>query len=276
MKTTIKTIHLKMILVFSVVVVMLASGSLSQANMVVVTPSSMDNWAFYSTDNGGIINLGSGVGQMVNGPGTPPLGTGSANFQTPAGQGDQSVQLRNSSWAGTRIDALTSLSYSTYATAWNGQQIPYMTIWLDTDGDGARDDRLWFEPDYSYPAQPHSALNTWQTWDALNGMWYSDSGVGGNGPGSNAITLAAYLSFKPNATIINDAGQGIGGIRLATGFASPEDNFDANVDNFTIGTAGGTTTYDFEPIPEPGTLTLLGTALLGLGVVYLRRRRARA
>jgi hypothetical protein len=30
------------------------------------------------------------------------------------------------------------------------------------------------------------------------------------------------------------------------------------------------------PVPEPATFTLLGAALLGLGVVYLRRRRAKA
>jgi len=29
-------------------------------------------------------------------------------------------------------------------------------------------------------------------------------------------------------------------------------------------------------VPEPATLTLLGTALLGLAVAYLRRRRAKA
>ncbi len=32
----------------------------------------------------------------------------------------------------------------------------------------------------------------------------------------------------------------------------------------------------FQPVPDPSTLALLGAAVLGLGVVYLRRRRAKA
>ena len=122
--------------------------------------------------------------------------------------------------------------------------------------------------------QPGTTLNLWQTWDARLGMWYSDNMAG---PGANAITLAAYLALKPNATIINDAYQGIGGIRIASGFASPEDNFNAYVDGFTIGTAAGTTTYDFEPVPEPTTMIAGALLLLPFGastIRILRKNRA--
>jgi hypothetical protein len=192
--------------------------------------------------------------------------------------------MRNSSWAGTKVSALTSLSYSTLATAWNGQQLPYLTIWLDRNGDSVRDDRLWFEPAFSEAdagngnpsPQADAALNVWQTWDALGGMWYADSMPG---PGSNAFTIAEYLAVPANinATIINDASQGIGGIRVTSGFASAGNNFNAYVDNFTIGTAGGATTYDFElqaaVVPEAGSLAIWSViALIGGAKVWKRYR----
>jgi len=218
-----------------------------QSLSTLVNQSNLGDWTLFATLPLSNAQGGDGTANFVNGPATPPIGTGSAHLNTGT-DGEQSAQMRNSAWAGTRIDALTVLKYSTYATAWNGQQLPYLTIFLDTDGDSVRDDRLWFEPDYSGPGagngnpnpQAPVALNTWQTWDCLAGMWYSDNIAG---PGSNAITLAAYLAQKPNATIINE---GPGGIRVASGFASPGDVFDANVDAFVIGTATSQKTYNFE------------------------------
>jgi hypothetical protein len=230
----------------------------------------------HTTDDTGALNTGSGTGNFVTGPATPPLGVGSGHLMTPAGGGDQSVQFRDIGFVGTKIADLTTLGYSTFASAFNGSQLPFLTISLNTG------DRLWFEPGYSAAGagagngnpnpQADPALNTWQTWDALHGMWYSDDSAG---PGSNAISLAQYLAIpgNANATIV-DAAPGIGGIRLAGGFASPGEDFDTNIDNFTIGTAGGTTTFDFEPaaVPELSSFAF-GSLLFGMvGVAYGYRK----
>jgi hypothetical protein len=239
---------------------------------VTVTPSNMNNWSLSTTDNASNTpgsGSGTGVAELVSGPATPPLGSGSAHLMTGPGHGDESAQLRNAvDWVGTRMDELTELGYSTYATAWNGQQLPYVTIYVDTDGDTSYDDRLWFEPAYSesdagnsnpYTPQGPAALDVWQTWDMLQGMWYSDNYAG---PGSNAVTLTDYLTnYAPNARIV-DAPGGLGGIRIASGYASPGDDFNAYVDAFTIGTSAGTTTYNFE-VPEPASIVLLVGVVVG-------------
>jgi|SRR5579862_3114777 len=265
------------------------------ASTVVVSPTTLNGWAFNNTDNAGNIGLGTGTGDFVTGPATPPLGVGSAHLETPAGGGDQSVQLRNTSYNGTLLSSLTALSYSTDFSAWNGPggQDTYLTLYINTTGVGATpgsyDDRIFFEPVYSnnastlgdpfgvdpYPDQGPPTINTWQNWNLMQGMWYGDNE---GGPGNDTFTLSQYLGLFPNATIVN-AAPGLGGIRIASGFASPGDNFDDYVDDFTIGTSAGSTTFDFEPsAPVPLPKTVWGGVVLfaGLGLMKFRQRRANA
>jgi hypothetical protein len=87
--------------------------------------------------------------------------------------------------------------------------------------------------------------------------------------------LATLLSNLPNATIVMAPGaSGNGTMRLTSGYASAA--FNTNIDNFTIGISGASTTFDFEPaaaVPEPSTVFAGVTSLLISLGAYARRRR---
>ena len=83
------------------------------------------------------------------------------------------------------LSNLTSLSYSTYATANNGQQFPYIQLSVTTNGPGpAADDVLFFRNRLTRPTLPvilalpdqgNTALNTWQLDGKVGGWWSDDS-----------------------------------------------------------------------------------------------------
>jgi hypothetical protein len=251
-------------------------GGMAIADTVEVTPSNMNGWSFQSFDpNFNPVSTGpdAGTGEMTTGPAGQPLGTGSAHLATNPGNGDGGVDLETNNLNGTALSALTSLSYSTYVTANNGQQFPYLIIGVSTTGGTTADDFLEFEPPYD--AVQATALNTWQSWNTLTGGWYDANGTLGSGPGSAVVSLSDLLNALPSTATIADLGTlfpGFGGINLQVGLASPGDNFDANVDDFTLGTAAGSTSYDFDPDANPtggagASTPLPSAASMGLGML---------
>jgi hypothetical protein len=223
---------------------------------------------------------------FVNGPGTPPLGSGSAELRV-GPDGNSAAQLRHPGYAGTRLpnpspappaaDELSSLSYATYVQQdGSGGQAPYIILQIDTDGDAGIEDLLFFEPAYQSatfcPSNPQPALVTgqWQTWDAFNGCWYSVFGTAGSGPGTNTVSLRTLSAALPTGRIANSSPSGLGGVRIVAGFgAGAWDNFIGNVDAFRIGVGANDTLYNFDPnqsIPTagpPSTLIISETRFQG-------------
>ncbi|HVW67070.1 MAG TPA: LamG-like jellyroll fold domain-containing protein [Candidatus Peribacteraceae bacterium] len=219
------------------------------AATTVITPTTMDGWTLQPS--------GNASGSLVTGPATPPAGSGSMRLSV-GPNGNDGIQLRNTSFSGTKLTDLTQLSYSTYVTHNSGCQAPYIVLDVDTNHNGTPDDLLFFEPCYqngSYtgatvPNQGNVTLNTWQQWNALTGGWWSLNA--GNG-GPPLVTLAQYAASHSGATIVNSGTGSLGGLRVDAGFGAPPwNNFVGNVDNVTVGVRGLTTTYNFEPTGVTG------------------------
>jgi len=211
-----------------------------------VTPSTLQGWQI-DGDPGTSVTF-------VDGPATPPLGSGSVRLQIPA-NGDLFTNLRHPGYAGTTLSSLTALDYYTYVTQNMGGQAAYLILNVDTDNDGVTDDLLFFEPVYqngtysgdSVPNQCGNPLcvtpGQWQHWNALVGGWWSANDGFGGPP---LHSLAGYEALHPGTKIVNRA-DGAGGVRIAAGGgAGAWDNFDGNADAFTIGVSHNNTTYNFD------------------------------
>lgn len=226
--------------------------------------------------------------EHVVGPASPPLGSGSVRLTTgtaPNTGGDGAAELRNTAYAGVKVSEIAELGYDTYGVKWNVGQLPYVMLNVDLDNDGVSDNLLFFEPEYqlgytgAVTPQADAGLGQWQHWTAktaansATGGWYaldlSDFSYSYGGPGADVRPLAGYAAAHPNAKIVND--DGVGGVRILSGFASPADEFDANVDAVRLAVTGPSasdSTYDFEKpadvtsetLGAPGTVTSDGDA----------------
>lgn len=233
-----------------------ASPAAASGSIVVVTHDGQHGWHSRITDGTGTPDASYGSVTFVTGPGTPPRGKGSLRLLTNPGKGDGSAQMRNTLYSGVKLADLTELTYYAYSAMNNGQQFPFLALNVSNNGGTATDDILFFEPPYqdpgtggpdcSVPGQGLTFMFTWQKWDALNGCWWDNNGVLGSG-GIFTKRLSDYITAFPNAAIVNS--NGVGGLRLAVGFASSIDQFDGNVDMVTVGVSGRSTSYDFEPPP---------------------------
>jgi len=234
------------------VVLALVFAAVAVAATVFVSPAEMDGWA---VANGTCGAQTTGSVAFVRGPTSPP-GAGGGSLEFAVGvNGDSFPTVRQSGYSGVKLSTLTALDYSTFVShPGTGAQAPYVSLYVDINNDGIRDDVLTFEPIY----QGLVALNSWQHWDALRGRWWSGA-MHGPPP---LFTLAGYLTAHPNAAIVNTGGGG--GVILAAGCGGPAwSSFVGDAANLTVGVNGDNTTYDFGPTPPPGEAPTSSGAVSG-------------
>jgi hypothetical protein len=177
-----------------------------------------------------------GTGTFVNGPGTPPLGTGSIQLATPTAA--HKVFLFNYEHVGKSLGAVDALSYSTYRTAGTGSVVASLNLQVDFNGAAAGGfTTLVFEPIYN-TAQGAVVSNVWQTWNALlaTGKWWSTQPITGQCGGAAVACWRSWSQIVAN----NPAAVITGGIGINQG--SGNAGIVSAVDALTF----DETTYDFE------------------------------
>ncbi len=181
------------------------------------------------------------AGEFIVGPDTPPLGVGSLQLTTVTG--GEKVFLFNYDHVGTLLADINAMSYSTYRTSGNAQQVTALNIQIDYNGDAAGGfSTLVFEPVYNTDQGP-VVSGEWQDWIASGtGVWWSTQPINGQCAGATAScdkTWDEIIANNPDATIL-------GGFGVNQGSGNPA--LTASVDALSLGTTNGdSVTYDFEP-----------------------------
>jgi hypothetical protein len=262
-----------------VAAIVLFAGSAVAGAQTYITPST-PGWTFAE-------ETPVASGGFVSGPGTPPSGSAGSyqlTVQQPGGGLFYTQQ-----YAGTRLDQLAGLKYSTYVVS---SALPVTaTMSFDFDNDmavvaGSYGGRAVFDP-----ALLGAVIvpGTWQSWDPMTQKAWWGSGTPGTRPLNMVCTQAAPCTFAqilaafPNGGVLSDQFAGFFGFKLGNGGGPSQ----VSVDSFSIGTTGPTgpvTQYNFAPglpgPPPPSNIPTLGDTgmvLLAMfaalsGLMALRRR----
>lgn len=240
-------------------------ASVAQAATVTVNPANLGSgiyaftnpvWFFYNDETDVINNT---LGSFVTGPGAPLTGFGSAQISV---SGTQRRNLATYQFKGTALSAITELSYTTYnPSAGNGgsaSRSAYLQFNVDFNASDTFQRRLLF-----LPADNGGVVqNSWKTWDCLNAgtalwrysgaTWPAPISVSGTIPQTWNAILAAYPLVRFRLT---DSWLG-----MRVGEPYP-DGYTENIDNFTLGTAAGSTTFDFESGPAFNVVAAVAPAV---------------
>lgn len=190
-----------------------------------------------------------------SGPGTPVYGTGSLRFSVATVNEGRvwSQFVQTEVVEGISLATLQELRYWTFLVRGNALA-PHLILDVDLTDDGVADDRLIYQPERNGTVTPL----TWQEWEATNGVWWSERGLGGIPPSAPG-SLATYLRAFPGARLApRESGQG--GLAIGVGcVGSGWAGWEGAVDALLFRASTLTVLWDFE---ATGVVTTRGGGVL--------------
>jgi hypothetical protein len=204
-----------------------------------------------------------GTGTFENGPGTPPLGTGSFELSTP--DSTAKVQLFTDRYDGTALEDIDGIGYSTYRDPSSTgfiAGVSALNLRIDLNEDGNPDAYMVYEP---YQDQGNAAVQTgvWQNWDAYQGgsaKWWINTGAFGCGQATPCAWSTIVGSSSSELRIEEGISCGNvtfpkpicpGSLGLNQGSGNP--GIVSNADKLYVETGGNKTTFDLERDPPMPT-----------------------
>lgn len=258
-----------------------------EPTILTVFPGSPQGWTFTTTRDSAA-TVDPAVSLRV-GPGSPFFGTGSVEFRV-GDKGGSSAEVRSPDLDGRTVAGIDALAYGTFVSNRKLEtgcaEAPYLrleTVRVASPGAPATGLTLFFHPCDQTPRSV--PLNTWQRWDAANGIWRWNEplvAARANAPASVCKdtdpappdnpecsgTLTQYRATYPGDEMV--ASSASGSLRIGAGGGTPTnltnpngdatrwEHFVGNADFLTLdhSTTPGRD-YDFEgqAPPPPATTT---------------------
>jgi hypothetical protein len=230
------------------VIVTAADLDNTSSDPAVVATDGLNKWFMYNDTNDTIDNT---LGSFVVGPGTPPNGRGSIQFTLGASPFDRK-NIATYQFSGTSLASITQMSFTAYSHSGvaGPTESPFLNFNVDFSGSSnAFQGRLVYVPSANGPVPQ----DTWNTFDVITcgfalWTWSHYASNGNKWPDGNTSQYRTWNDIKaafPNARLLPVGGW----LGIRVGEPGPT-NYTANIDSFTLGTATGTTTFDFEPTPS--------------------------